>query len=227
MDFIPIIIFFVLASMASSAFIFFVMRRGQQKQDGIKDLAAAQGWTYAHQPPTMRRGSVTTMTDPADDWSLRLSVSGGSGSTNRTLDWHSNSGGIPSGAAFLGPDLPEKTMQMIEGPMAAMGGKLIRQLFFQHAGKIDGVTDDLTFVPATGQDGKGVVIASPDAMDAMTPIRNDPALVAARAGQNQMMQPIVARTADGLSMRVRVGYDPTEQLVDFVTLGKTLRERVS
>ena len=106
MDVIPIILFFVLASMAGSALMLFVMRRAEDRQDGLQALAATQGWIYDHTPGTMRRNAVTTMRDPADDWSLRLSIGGGGSSTHRTLDWHSNSGGIPSGGASGGGGAP-------------------------------------------------------------------------------------------------------------------------
>ena len=214
----------ILASLAGTGLIAYAIRHGQKRREALKALCAERGWSFDYQPQSGGRGSRTVISDPSEGWELVLyyrSNSSTGGTTNHWTEFTQPRLALPDGMALLGPDIPEKTADMMLGKMG--GGSLGQMMLNKMTGGLAAEAADLRSVPG---DGSGTLFATPGRETALTAIREAPDLLEARSGRNEAQQPIVALSRHGMRLRLRHILRRPEEITDFVELGRALTRRL-
>ncbi len=221
---------FVIASLGGTALIAVAIRAGAKAKAAQEEMARRNGWTYEFTPASGGRGSLTVISDRAEGWALQLySKSGSSGSSSTSsssIRWsmyEDPNARIPEGMAVLGPDIPEKTAAMADKMMGMMGGDIGRWLLDKMTG---GLGEEAQGLRTVEGDGPGHLMASPGAETALDDLRYAPELNNARAGKNEMQQPLVMRGPFGLRVRVGKLLRKPEEIEEFIRLGRALTDNL-
>lgn len=220
------IVLLVAASVAGYGLIYWALRRGAQTKAAYQTFAESRGWRFEQDPGTRRSASVSSFSDPNDDWTLRIIFSGGGstdGSTHQRVEWHTPQGALTEGTAVLGMPLPEKavTMMQMGGPIGQQVLKGALKATLYALGK---TRFDLSFDEATAGDPGGVVMASDGQAEAMDGLRRNAALAAYRAAHRQAEVPVIIRDGTGLILRRPGRVKSMDQISEMVALGLDLRK---
>jgi hypothetical protein len=229
---ISIIIFFVVAGVASAAVVFFALSKSRSKIADYSAFAQDNGWDLRKEDLSGGAGSQTVFSDPNDNWELRLIFVAGrqgehstSSSFKRRVEWHCPDGALADGTAVLGAPLRAKAVAIL-GAGGAMAQAVLKAGTKLTVMALGNTARDLPLDEASAGHPGGIVFASAGNTAAMDILRNAEALAAVRAGKNEADQPIIIRDTSGLTLRMRMIKGP-EQFQELVSLGKALRETLA
>ena len=224
-----LIVFMVVASFASTAIIAFAISRTTAARKAQQEMAQKNGWTYS-----IEKSGGTTKTlisDPKEGWVLTLySYSGGSSSSSSASSGRSKRWSMfedpryrVDGMAVLGPEIPAKTAEMAEKLMGMMGGDIGQWFLDKITGGLGEEAANLRSVPS---DMPGTLMATPEATTVLDDIRLAPELHNARAGKNEMQQPLVMRGPFGFRVRLSHLLRKPNEIEDFIRLGRALTDNL-
>lgn len=224
---ILVAIVLVLASFAGTGLLIFALRSGQKRRARLQEMSEANGWTFSYEPQSGGRGSRTVISDPQEGWEVVLyyrSNSSTGGSSSHWSQFEQPRLALPEGMALLGPEIPEKTKAMADSVLGSMGGGgIMRMILDKMTGGLGDEAADLRAVPGAGS---GSLFATPGCETALDGLREAPELADARRGRNDAQHPIVSRNRHGLRIRYSHMLRKSEQVADFIALGRALSARL-
>lgn len=206
------------AAVLGTALMIFAVRRSGAKRDALQDYAEAQGWKFDYVAPTHGDPGSMAMSDPNDDWTLRVMTDG----AGRRFEWSCPSGALEDGMAVLGPPLPPQAAKVMQSG-GDIGKRVLKAAVQQTSAALGHTARDLTVDEASADHPGGVVMASPGKSQAMELLREAAELKMARVGTTEAQQPIIVRDSDGLKLRRAGTLRSLDDLSDLVALGTALR----
>ncbi|WP_395344998.1 hypothetical protein PN836_009390 [Ningiella sp. W23] len=230
MEMHQIIIFFVVAGLASSAIILFAMSKSRIKQKQLEEYALSQEWDYEYKGAQGHVGNLTVISSPLEQWRLSMyfnsSSTGEAGtSIKQWSEFSCPDGKLEEGLAILGPALPQKTIQVLNQGSLGPLGFIIKKLMFEFVNGMGIDIDDCKLVEQEQSDERGAVFATAGNEQAVDTFKSLRELSQAKSGKNEMQQPVVYRDTDGTKVRLRHKLKSVEELNAFINLCVAIQKR--
>lgn len=230
MDTIVIVLILAAAAIGGSALMFFARNKTQAKHGAIEEMCRANGWRFEKDSGSSTKASSITISDPAKSWVLEetfaSNAASSQSSTVRRTTWTDPDAGIAQGHAVLSLAMPADKAAGMEKFLGMMGdGKMEKTMIAKFFGTIGTETPDLVAVNVPG--AAGLMMATPDAQDALTAVATHPALADTQLALPKGAMPTIIRSADGLQLHLRATMNSPEQVAAMVQLGETLSAALS
>ncbi|RVT84516.1 hypothetical protein DXV76_12610 [Rhodobacteraceae bacterium CCMM004] len=204
--------------------------RGRRRAAALRTHAAEAGLEVSEEAGS--GGRVLCLRHPAEGWTITAyrsrsaSDGGGTGPGRRGYwtEWAAPAPATDGGFAVLGPALPPQAAARAGRVMTLMGGHVGDLFLAGIARGLGAEAEGLASVPHQPAPEVGVLLSTPGAEAALTPILAHPALRESRRGRSEMRQPVVLFGPGGLRVRVRAPLTDGADAAHLADLGRALAD---
>ena len=223
-----VIVLLIGASLAGTGVIGYALMVSSRRQAALREAVQARGWRYNRVEGTGGRARVTTISDPEAGWVLEIKMNSsadGSGRSQRSTTWSAPNAGIPQGLAILGPAMSAAEATKAETMLGKLGGSMGGFLMGAMFGDLGPDATRLETVDVPG--ARCLLMATPEARHALTPIATHPVLDDAEDLLPRGTLPVIRRSPNGLEIALRAALTRPEEVVALADLGATMQRALA
>lgn len=223
MEDISMIAILAAAAVVGSVLIVLARRRSSARFDAIREICRANGWRLDRSTDETGHIRITRITDPDATWVLEehFSSNSESRSTTRRTTWTDPEAAIPSGLAVMSLAMAADKAAGMEKFLGMTGNGVIeRHMVKTMFGAVGDGVHDLEALSVPG--AAGLMMASPDASEALVPIAFHQALANASEAMPKGAMPTILRSSEGLQLRFKDIITSDLQVAALIRLGLTL-----
>ena len=223
-----VIVLAVIATVAIAAFVLLGNRKRANVREELEAVCTENGWSFGVGTDDTGHVRITTISARSAPWSVEEHFSANSESvaTSRWTTWTDPTVAIPSGLAVMNLALESGRAADMERFLDKMGsGVMEKHMVKTFFGAIGEGVHDLEAVSM--ENAKGLIMATPDARDALEPIAHSEALEGRKVAMPKGANPTLILSPKGLQLRLADTLGSGAQLSELVQLGQTLSAALS